>query len=325
MSLKSALKAMRRWASALIELPWHCGFLAIGRLPRRPARSWSSTGKERVLVVAPHPDDEAIACSGTILRHIRSGDEVVVVIATDGRLAGAAPTPDEVAALRKGEATQAAQRLGVTRLEWLGLPEGAWNNNELQMKLTEILELSVPTIVYAPSRVDFHPEHLAVAHTLGRALDSAPAARRIRVRVYQVQVPLTRILTNLVADVSDVFTESVTALRAYESQYGSIESVHRRRRYGALSHRAVGPVEEFWELTADQYAELHRASSTEWSGRFRGMRRFAWTDPLAYLFGNAERRRLRLGAREGLAASRSATKGAVGASQGLGLSETRRQ
>jgi LmbE family N-acetylglucosaminyl deacetylase len=247
-----------------------------------------------VLVVSPHPDDEAIACSGTILRHIEAGDEVGVAIATDGRRSKAAATPDEMAAIRRDEAHLAARRLGIERLEWLGLPEGAWDVSELEKLLCELLERHEPTIVYAPSRVDFHPEHLAVAHALARALDArAAASAALRVRVYQVQVPLTRILTNVVAEVSGVLGDSMAALAAYTSQRGSIESVHRRRRYGALAHHAHGPVEEFWELTADQYAELHRSPSAEWSGAFRGVRRFAWTDPLAYLLGNAERRRLR--------------------------------
>lgn len=301
MSFRARLKSLRRGASSLVELPWRWGFLAAGRLRRSRARAWSSTGTERVVVVAPHPDDEAIACSGTILRHVRSGDEVVVVIATDGRLSRAAATPDEVAELRRNEATQAARRLGVDRLEWLGLREGTWKIEDLRARLGAVLERVAPTIVYAPSRVDFHPEHFAVAHAIGRALDSVPAAAEARVRVYQVQVPLTRILTNLVADVSEVGASSAAALRAYESQYGSIESVHRRGRYGALVHRTAVPVEEFWELTAKQYVGLHRASSSEWGGKFRGMRRFAWTDPLAYLLGNAERRRLRRAAAENLA------------------------
>ena len=110
-------------------------------------------------------------------------------------------------------------------------------------------------------------------------------------------MPLTRILTNLVADVTDVATVSRAAMRAYDSQYGSIESVFRRWRYGAFSHGTGGCLEEFWELTASQYTALHRAAVAEWGGTFRGMRRFAWTDPLAYLLGNAERRRLQLVAR----------------------------
>ncbi len=248
-----------------------------------------------MLVIAPHPDDEAIACSGTLLRHGAAGDEVVVVIATDGRLSKQASTPDEMAAVRRNEAELAARALGVERLEWLGLREGAWEARELQELLGALLQRHEPTIVYAPSRVDFHPEHLSVAHALARALESR-AAGRIRVRVYQVQVPLTRVLTNVVADVSAVAAESTAALRAYESQAGTVDGVHRCRRYAALAHGVRGTVEEFWEVTAEQYAELHRGRSDEWLGKFRGVRRFAWTDPLAYWLGNAERRRLQAAA-----------------------------
>jgi len=306
MSFSSWLKAARRRASSLVELSWRAGFLAAGRVAPSRALPWSTTGADRVLVIAPHPDDEAIACSGTMLRHIASGDKVLIAIATDGRLSKQASTPDEMAAVRKDEAVLAARRLGIAQLEWLGLPEGAWEMSELQARLLALLERHEPTIVYAPSRIDFHPEHFSVAHALARAIDSLCVASvaRIRVRAYQVQVPLTRILTNVVADVSPVLAESAEALRAYESQAGSIESVHRRRRYGALAHRACGPVEEFWELTADQYAELHRGPSGEWLGKFRGVRRFAWTDPLAYWLGNTERRRLRAAAAARLTAQR---------------------
>jgi LmbE family N-acetylglucosaminyl deacetylase len=306
MSFESRLKAVRRGVSSLVELSWSAGFLAAGKLAPSRAARWSTAGTERVVVIAPHPDDEAIACSGTVLRHLASGDEVTVAIVTDGRLSKQAATPEEMAALRMDEALLAAQRLGVKRLEWLGLPEGAWEASALETLLRALLQRHEPTLVYAPSRVDFHPEHLAVAHALARALESVgPAAAGLeRVRIYQVQVPLTRALTNLVADVSAVLGQSVAALRAYESQAGSVESVYRRRRYGALAHCASGPVEEFWEVTAEQYAALHRGRHAEWLGKFRGVRRFAWTDPLAYWLGSGERQRLRTAA--ALAARRGA-------------------
>ena len=298
MSFDGLLKRMRRQASAIVEMSWRCAFLAAGKWTPSRARTWSATGADRVLVVAPHPDDEAIACSGTLLQHIASGERVVVAIATDGRLSKQMATPDEMAAVRRNEALLAARRLGVERLEWLGLREGNWDARELLERLRALLERYDPTIVYAPSRVDFHPEHLSVAHSLARALESldAAAARRVRVRVYQVQVPLTRILTNVVADVSAVAAQSAAALRAYASQAGTLESVHRRRRYAALAHGVPGAVEEFWEITAEQYAELHRGRCNEWLGKFRGVRRFAWTDPVAYWLGNAERRRLQAAA-----------------------------
>jgi LmbE family N-acetylglucosaminyl deacetylase len=264
-----------------------------GSGPRARDRAASRRRSDRVL--------------GTLLTACCRREEVVVAIATDGRLSKQAATPDEMAAVRRNEAQLAARALGVARLEWLGLREGAWEAAELQQLLRALLQRHGPTIVYAPSRVDFHPEHLSVAHALARALESlaAAAARRIRVRVYQVQVPLTRILTNVVADVSAVAAASTAALRAYESQAGSVDGVQRCRRYAALAHGVRGPVEELWEVTAEHYAELHRGRCDEWLGRFRGVRRFAWTDPLAYWLGNAERRRLQA------AAARLATQGSA--------------
>ena len=107
MSFRQRAKAVRCWASSLVEFPWCAGFLAAGRLTSSRAVPWSPKGTDRVVVIAPHPDDEAIACSGTMLRHIEGGDEVNIVIATDGRLSicgAASPTAraadDGIATLR---------------------------------------------------------------------------------------------------------------------------------------------------------------------------------------------------------------------------------
>ena len=38
--------------------------------------------KKKILIIAPHPDDETLGCGGTILRHIDYGDDVYWMIAT---------------------------------------------------------------------------------------------------------------------------------------------------------------------------------------------------------------------------------------------------
>src|SRR3989338_10764489 len=40
--------------------------------------------KKNILVVAAHPDDEVLGCGGTIIKHVKSGDEVSLIVFTDG-------------------------------------------------------------------------------------------------------------------------------------------------------------------------------------------------------------------------------------------------
>jgi LmbE family N-acetylglucosaminyl deacetylase len=176
-------------------------------------------------VLAPHPDDEAIGCAGSILKHVGCGDRVSIVIATDGRRSQTIADPTEMSEQRRKEAAAAAQLLGDVRVEWLGFREGDWDLRELQSRLETLLDGIQPDVIYAPSRIDFHPEHHRVAHALALALDSHVRVRPrpLDVRIYSVQVPLTPALSNLVVDVSDVSERCHAVLRSYTSQAGIIE------------------------------------------------------------------------------------------------------
>src|SRR5262249_56815232 len=70
---------------------------------------------ERLLVLAPHPDDEVIGCGGLVALHLREGRCVRVVVATDGGQAG---EPAE----RQREARAALSSLGDAEIEVLDFP-----------------------------------------------------------------------------------------------------------------------------------------------------------------------------------------------------------
>jgi LmbE family N-acetylglucosaminyl deacetylase len=241
-----------------------------------------------VLVVATHPDDE-IGCAGTLLLHARAGDEVHLAHVTDGRGARMLGVPpDAVAALRRREAEVASTRLAVTGAHWLGLREGAWEEEALATALRELFLRVAPHVLYAPSRVDFHPEHMRVAEVLGGLLASPD--RELTVRVYEIQVPLTPVLANLITLLGPADADLGDIVRCYPTQVGSLARCLRMKRYAAALHGEGGLAEVFWELSPRAYA---RAVAGPSGTSFRGVRQRPVTDPLAYLLGLKARRALR--------------------------------
>lgn len=282
---------------------WGVGFTLLAATRQSRAAVQATAGAGRILVLAPHPDDEVMGCGGTMLRHRAAGAEVVVAYVTDGRRSRAfGLDPETMARTRRGEAEAAAAILGVDRVEWLGLPEGTWSLEDLAVPLRRLLARSAPTLVYAPSRVDFHPEHHRVAQALADVLsppsdaDGDSTTGDPTIRVYQVQVPLGAALVNRVVDITSVEAACHEALMAYVSQRGSILRSLRLKRYAGKAHRLPGLAEEFWELPAVVYTALHQGPADQWSERYRACRYLSVTDPASYLIGRTGRRQLRAAA-----------------------------
>jgi LmbE family N-acetylglucosaminyl deacetylase len=101
--------------------------LSVGHsLPFRPLREMLED--RPFVVVAPHPDDESLACGGLLAEARRQGLQGKVVIVSDG--VGSHPNskaypPDRLKSLREEEARQAAAELGLKPEDmlFLGLPD----------------------------------------------------------------------------------------------------------------------------------------------------------------------------------------------------------
>ena len=123
---------------------------------------------ERLVVVAPHPDDE-ILCAGGLMRWTaRSGREVVVVAVTDGEGSHArstAVTPDELRARRADERTEALARMGIpaTTVVRLGVPDRSCAGEVDAIAAALSAVLRDRDLVVGPSCGDRHPDHVAVA------------------------------------------------------------------------------------------------------------------------------------------------------------------
>jgi LmbE family N-acetylglucosaminyl deacetylase len=180
---------------------------------------------DKVLVVAPHPDDETIGCGGTICLHRQKGDDVGVVFLTSGeactslkRQRRATQDPDRIRALREAEAKRACQLLSAMPVGFLRLPDlGLTVHIELAAsKLRSVIEESAPTLIYLPHPGESHPDHEVTLPIVRAALAAIRGSLAPGLRGYEVWSPLPR--CDWVEDISDVMACKLRAIRCYESQ-----------------------------------------------------------------------------------------------------------
>ena len=125
----------------------------------------------RLVVVAPHPDDEVLAAGG-LMRRCAAGD-VVVVAVTDGEASHGRSTritPGELRSRRAAERSEALRRLGVTaEVVRLGAPDQGCRDEEAEIAAALAALLRRGDTVVGTSIADCHPDHIAVAAALRRA------------------------------------------------------------------------------------------------------------------------------------------------------------
>jgi len=108
-----------------------------------------------ILVLAAHPDDAELGCSGTIAAQVAKGHKVGIVDLTHGEM-GTRGTPE----LRLQEAAHAAQILGLAARENMGFQDVFFKDDtEHQLKLIQVIRKYQPEIVLANAVTDRHPDH----------------------------------------------------------------------------------------------------------------------------------------------------------------------
>jgi LmbE family N-acetylglucosaminyl deacetylase len=211
----------------------------------------------RILVITAHPDDVDFGAAGTVARWTDAGIEVVYCVVTDGDAGGsdAAISRPEMAVLRRYEQTEAAGRVGVHDLRFLGYPDGRVEPTlGLREDLARVIRQVRPDRVLCPSpERDYvrpgisHPDHRAVGSA---ALDAVyPDARNPFAfpalladeglkawTVREVWVNGTSSPTRYV-DVTGTFDRKIAALRAHASQVGGRDDLEElmRRRLAAVA------------------------------------------------------------------------------------------
>ena len=117
--------------------------------------------KGKVLVIAPHPDDESCGIGGTIALHREQDDAVLVCYLTDGRSGDPdGRHGDGFVALRMAEAREAARILGGLELDFFGFPDNrAVNEKDLRMVCERLDSVGLPAPTLILSTASPGPMH----------------------------------------------------------------------------------------------------------------------------------------------------------------------
>jgi len=198
---------------------------------------------EKVMVFAPHPDDDIIGCGGSIARHMSLGDQVAIVYLTSGEAGSLQCDASRLAALRENEARQAAQLLGVNELFFLRYPDGylAYTQYGLDT-MVDLIRRIRPNRVYLPHPQEAVPDHRTTYRLAIEGIRRAAGPwfqqgelkpwRVETILGYEVWTPLAVIGHG--QDISEYMSLKLDALRMHRTQIESIsydEAVEGLNRY----------------------------------------------------------------------------------------------
>ncbi|MBP1989437.1 PIG-L deacetylase family protein [Paenibacillus eucommiae] len=181
----------------------------------------------RVLAIGAHPDDIEGLCGGTLAKCAARGDQVTMMIATNGNVGSPTLSKEEIAAIRKKEAERSAALIGAD-LIWMGFDdEFLFHDRETRLAFINAIRKANPDFMIVHGSTDYHPDHRIAGEI---AIDC-----RIPVTVPLIEteyppmskIPHVFIMDNIgsigfdpevYVDISDTFDKRSEMLKCHESQ-----------------------------------------------------------------------------------------------------------
>jgi len=218
-----------------------------------------------ILVLAVHPDDAELGCSGTILKHIALGKKIGIVDLTRGELGTRGS-----AEIRDKEAAAAAEILGLAVRENLAIPDGFFENTkQYQLKIIEAIRKFQPEIIITNAYHDRHPDHGRACNLVSDAAFLS-GLRKIETSLNgQAQAPWRAnlllhfiqdmyIQPDIVIDITEHWDKKLESIFAYQSQFHNPEWEQEPQTY-ISSPEFIAVVEsrarEFGKAIQVKYAE----------------------------------------------------------------------
>lgn len=186
---------------------------------------------DRILVVAPHPDDESIGCGGLMLKY---GAQCDVLILTDGRKGYDSSVQTDEEGLVKQRALElrnATNLAGITSIYMLGIPDG-----KLLEQADKVYSFDIKPYdsIFVPNHLERHKDHAPILKIFERMNRNQKA--KARIYEYEVWSPIAS--PTDVLNLEGLMEQKLEMVHQYQSQIrfldyeGMTEALNRYRGAG---------------------------------------------------------------------------------------------
>ena len=182
----------------------------------------------KVLVIAPHPDDETLGCGGTLYRHKHEGDELYWCIITE--ISVDTGWSEETVQKRDTEIDAVAEKYGFSGVFNFQMPTTKIDTlplSDLIEKLTEVYKKVGPEIIYMPFAHDVHTDHQLIAKALQSTFKWFRYSHIRKVLMYEILsetefnfIEKRKFSPNVFVDISDHLNDKIETMNIYAGEMG---------------------------------------------------------------------------------------------------------
>ncbi|MDF2684019.1 MAG: deacetylase [Brevibacillus sp.] len=212
--------------------------------------------ERHILVVLPHPDDEAFGLSGTLAKHIKNGTQVTYACLTLGEMGrnmGIPPFATRVTlpSIRKGELEESCRAIGIQDLRMLGFHDKTIEFEDqdlLDAKINDMIKEVRPSLIFTfyPG-YSVHPDHDATGAAVIRTVGRLPKDERPTVYCIAFAKNLEQGIghPDVLIDVKEFLPQKVQSILAHRSQFQVAELLNSTDHTSKEIQDRFG-TERFW-------------------------------------------------------------------------------
>ncbi len=183
---------------------------------------------KKILIVATHPDDETLGCSGAIQWHKKNGDEVYWVIATEMKKSEG--WSNQKISNRKIEIDSVANEYNFNKIFNFHLPTTKLETlpySEIIENIVQVYKEISPDIIYVPYSSDVHTDHQIIAKAFQSTFKSFRYSHVQKILVYETlsetEVNFSeekKFNPNYFINISNYIDEKIRIMSIYKSEFG---------------------------------------------------------------------------------------------------------